>query len=135
MKQRAESQGKSFHVENTLLPTWSPGLILKSKTSVSQWIYLRLYHSKQNIIIKLEEVCLKAEAVIWSWVLLQASAGGAVHSGRMEMQGASLPPSSGGGRGAANGKVQPGSGPQMFLPCCMALKKSPVLFLPHSPHS
>lgn len=67
------------------LPIWGPGLIFKSGTSVSQWIYLHLCHAKQNIRIK-SEVFLKAETLIWSCVLLQAPAGGALHSGRMEMQ-------------------------------------------------
>lgn len=64
-----------------MLPTWSPSLILKSKMSVSQWIYLCLHDFKQNIIIKFAEVFLKQGAAIWSCVLLQASAGGALHSG------------------------------------------------------
>lgn len=49
--------------------------------SVSQWIYLCLHDFKQNIIIKFAEVFLKQGAAIRSCVLLQASAGGALHSG------------------------------------------------------
>lgn len=79
----------------------------------------------------------QAGTLIWSCVSLQAPAGGALHSGRMEMQAhyhcLELWESSRWWESSAWGARKLEIQFSVLLPCCMALKKSPILFLPHFP--